>query len=261
MSPALAVFYWLRVCVSFGAYFALAPFGYALFFVLGQLPWRGRERFLRGSVRAGFIVLHHWLSLLGFLRFRPGDVDGSLPPGPCVLIANHPSLVDVTAIMAAFPGLTTPVKRPLYELWWLRPLLRGADFPEADPQRPDLLVTQCLARLRRGEKVLVFPESTRTPRGGAVTFHRTPFELACRARVPVVPLVLRYHPVVLGKGQRLYDIPAGAYLRLSVEPPFFPGDFGQGGRRMRKSVEQWYRAVLDAPESLATDSSHVAAAG
>ena len=45
--------------------------------------------------------------VLQLLRFSPRSTELTLPPGPCVIIANHPTLVDVTGLVIYFTVATT----------------------------------------------------------------------------------------------------------------------------------------------------------
>ena len=69
-------------------------------------------------------------------------------------------------------------------------------------------LNEALERLRRGHSVLLFPEGTRSPAGGLHAFRRGAFELARRAGVPVIPIVIRAEPPGLYRGLAWYEIPS-----------------------------------------------------
>ena len=64
------------------------------------------------------------------------------------------------------------------------------------PRRPGRqlphAVAQITAILRRGHRVLIFPEGTTTSGGPPSTFHRAGFQAAVDAAVPVVPVAIGY---------------------------------------------------------------------
>ncbi|MFJ5234182.1 lysophospholipid acyltransferase family protein [Kitasatospora sp. NPDC088391] len=111
-----------------------------------------------------------------------------------LVVANHISWLDILLVAAVRPGRMLaktevgrwPVLGPVTS-WG------GTIFIDRDRLRalPDT-VEEIAAALRRGERVVVFPEgSTWCGRGGG-RFRPALFEAAVRADVPVQPLTLRY---------------------------------------------------------------------
>ncbi|MFJ1755912.1 lysophospholipid acyltransferase family protein [Kitasatospora sp. NPDC088134] len=160
------------------------------------LRWLPGERLARGWARL-------LLAALG-VRVRPiaapgpgaGAKSGSGGgrDGGSLVVANHISWLDILLVAAVRPGrmlAKTEVRR------WpvLGPVTSwgGTIFIDRDRLRalPDT-VEEIAAALRRGERVVVFPEgSTWCGRGGG-RFRPALFEAAVRADVPVQPLTLRY---------------------------------------------------------------------
>jgi 1-acyl-sn-glycerol-3-phosphate acyltransferase len=230
-------------------YFTMAPIGYAAFMALALLPTRApqrRARTLQAIFRVAFSGLHHWMRWTRILRFDPRHVGGAaLPDGPCVLVANHPTLTDVTAIMASVGGVSTIVKSSIYRRWWLRPLLASAGQFESvasDPLALDDTLAAAGAQLEAGARVLIFPEGTRSPGGVLGRIGRTPFELACRANVPVVPIVIRCEPVYLGKGGGLLRMPYRVpRMTLTVLASVAPKDYDGDSRALKGAIEAAYK--------------------
>ena len=224
-------------------YFALAPFGYVAFTVWHLFPSKNpnaRARVLQGIMRRAFRLMHDTLRVSGFLSFNPRRVEGSLPEGPAVLVANHPTLVDVTSIMAAFPNVTTVVKPNLYRRFWFQGLLRDARLFEGATSADGLarMVDDAVERLQEGFRVLIFPEGTRSPEGKLRPFGRAAFEIACRLNVPVVPIVIRCQPVWLSKEypiSRMRD--ETVHFTLTALEPILPSEHGRTSRQLRDVVE------------------------
>jgi 1-acyl-sn-glycerol-3-phosphate acyltransferase len=240
----------LRLLIVVAAYAAAAPFGYGAFAVLRLLPTRDptrRAKRLQAVMRFAFTVLHRWLRAWNLLDFDPTRAVGQLPEGPAVLVANHPGMSDVTSTMATFRDLTTAVKPALYRRAWLRPLLEGARFFESadDPLETGDVIAAGVERIREGFHVLMFPEGTRSPDAGLHRFGRAAFEIACRADVPVVPIVISCNPVWLSKSRGLFSPPERApRLTLTALAPVFPRDFGFSSRKLRDVVEADVRSRL-----------------
>lgn len=222
--------------VQRGARVILTAFAFTGFFTGGLvlswmvLPWVAlfspdrvvRARRCQRVLRAAFVVFHGYMRWVRILHFAPRTVRVTLPDGPCVIIANHPTLVDVTALIAVLPGVTVVAKPAMYRSLLVGPLLRfcfhieGARDPVADGGR---VLRDCLERLARGLPVLMFPEGTRSPIGGLGRFKRGAFELAARAKVPLVRFGIRCEPPVLSRQHPWWTTPSRVpYLTVEQLP-------------------------------------------
>ena len=132
------------------------------------------------------------LTLTGGLR-----VDGTLPRGGCIVVANHASHADTAALLAALPARSRPLVICAADYWQSsgrlrrlvsRTLVETLAVRRGGGGSADL--EKATAALRAGRAVVVFPEGSRS-RGGALgPFRSGGFRLAARASVPVVPVGL-----------------------------------------------------------------------
>lgn len=241
------------LCV--GTYFAASPFGYAIFALWCALPTRDparRARRLRAVVSAAFRSMHAFLRWTRIVDFDPSLHAARVPTGPCVLVANHPTLMDISALLAADSNLVFPVKPSLFNNFWARPLLRQAGPFEGagqDPLRVARMIEAAVERLAAGQRVIIFPEGTRSPERGLHPFGRVAFEIAERAAVPLVPLVIRCEPRFLGKTSGFANPPVDLpRLWIEVLEPIDPGSperAGSSSRRLRDIVAHRIRRSLE----------------
>ncbi len=237
----------LAVVLTVGVYAVIAPFGWAGFAVLCAL-WRAdpnrRARRLQRVTVVAYRLMHDWLRVLRIADFDHRRGLAGMPEGPCVVVANHPTLMDITAITATLGGGCTIVKPAVYRRWLMHRLLVGAghvEGPGTDVVAIQRVVQAAVERLRSGFSVIVFPEGTRSPAGGLHGFARTPFEIACQARVPVVSLTVRCDPVYLSKDVPLFRPPrATPRLRLALLAVDPPASFEDGSRGLRDRVAARY---------------------
>jgi len=204
-----------------------------------------RMRRVHRCVRGGFKLFHFVMYLLR-LYHRTTPVRALRPAGsPVVLVANHPTLCDVTSIVSLFPGIVAVARPSFANNPLLRPLVRGCGFVPTGAH----MIRDCEERLRMGFDVLVFPEGTRSPRGGPLhPFHRGAFELAARAKVPIVLLKLTCVPPALSKGLPIWKI-ADRMAVLTIEP-FDTLDAtatGLESRELCRATEQRYRDMFGYP--------------
>ena len=246
-----------RSCVatfSLVLYALFGPLGYLVFGALALVPTRDRVRRahrLQAVMCRAFALLHHWLRWTRVLDYDPRKLQGTIPDGPCIVIANHPSLDDVVTVMSTVPRLCTAVNRRTFERWWLRPLLEHAGQFSGGMDNPlgaQTVLDSAAVRLGQGFRVLVFPEGGRSPIGKLRTFARGAFVTACRVGVPIVPILIRAEPHWLSRGERLFVAPRhGARKRLEVLEIVHPDQFGGDSRSMRAYVESMYTRILRIP--------------
>jgi 1-acyl-sn-glycerol-3-phosphate acyltransferase len=235
-----------------GTYFIQAPFAYAVFALWALIPNRNpdrRARMLQFAMQWGFGLMHRVLRWMRILDFDPRRVEGEIPESPCVLVANHPTLTDVSAMLASERNLVFPVKPAMFETFWARPLLGQAmHFPGAGPGALAVgsFIDDGVDRLKRGYRVIIFPEGTRSPAEGLHPFGRSAFEIACRAGVPIIPLVITCTPRWLWKQRSFFDPPDKLpRLRIRALPAVWPEAAGSSSRTLRDIVLSQIESELD----------------
>lgn len=238
----------MRVVLTVFTYTVLSPFGYLIFALIVHSGTRDRLRRARRLQRVtafAYRFMHDWLRLVGITRFNHRDGLPGLPDGPCVVVANHPTLMDITSITAVLGGGCTVVKQELYHRRMLHPLLLGAghvEGPGPDPTAAGRVIAEAVEWLHRGFPMIIFPEGTRSPAGRLLPFGRAAFEIACRARVPVVSVGIRCEPVWLSKEVPLFQPPHPIpELGLQILATDEPARVGFDSRVLRRHVEQRYR--------------------
>lgn len=175
--------------VLYGAY------AWSLFLVVGclgllaVLPLPGVTR-RRAVARA---CARFWLRIAGM----PLTVDGlrHLPPGPCILVANHASYLDGVVMTAALPPrFGFVIKREMNGVPLAGLLLRriGSEFVERfNRHRSAADARRVMRSATSGQSLVFFPEGTFSEEPGLLKFHTGAFVTAVRAGCPVVPAVIR----------------------------------------------------------------------
>ena len=239
----------INVWFTLLAYTVLAPFGCVCFALLCILWRRDSAALARRLQRVqvfAYRFMHDWLRLTTIARFNHRQALEGMPPGSCVVIANHPTLMDITAITAVLGGGCTIVKPAMFRRRLLHRLLVGAghiEGPGSDLISIGRAVDEAVGRLWSGFSVIVFPEGTRSPAGELLPFGRTPFEIACRAGVPLVSLTVECNPAYLSKEVPLLRPPHPTpVLRLNVLAVDDPGAVGNDSRRLCRKAEARYRS-------------------
>lgn len=155
---------------------------------------------LSGGMRA-FVALMRGLRVLDY-RFEGLERLGR--PGQLV-IANHPSLIDVVFLLAMTPGASCVVKAGLWRNPFTRWPVTAAGYVQNAPA--DAMVEGAAGTLAAGQSVIMFPEGTRTTPGDPLTFHRGAASIAVRAATTVTPVYIQCRPTTLTKAVPWYRIP------------------------------------------------------
>jgi 1-acyl-sn-glycerol-3-phosphate acyltransferase len=140
---------------------------------------------------------------------------------PHLVVANHPSLLDVVAILSLAPQLDCIVNAARAKHPFLRRLTTAAGYIPNDGGRE--VVAEATRRLRAGRSLLVFPEGTRSPRDELGPFQRGAAHIALASGYDLLPVVIACDPPTLGKGERWYEVPERRFeLSLQVGQPLSP---------------------------------------
>ena len=102
-----------------------------------------------------------------------------------LLLANHPTLIDVVILLSLFPQIDCVIKEAVTRNPVLRIPAACADY--ISNRAPDDLLESCVTRLRSGASLLLFPEGTRSVEGQPLQFKLGAAEIAIRARAQILP--------------------------------------------------------------------------
>ena len=83
-----------------------------------------------------------------------------------LIIANHPTLIDIVLLMALLPDTKCVVKSELFSNRLMGPVVRAAGYIRNDYE-PEVLIEKCRETLEAGYNLIIFPEGTRSIPGQA----------------------------------------------------------------------------------------------
>jgi 1-acyl-sn-glycerol-3-phosphate acyltransferase len=167
---------------------------------------RQRIRLGRQIVNRAFRAFILLMAVLGVLRYRVRGRERLNQPGTLIL-ANHPSLIDVVFLISFVPEADCVVRASLFRNPFTRYALLAAGYISSH-QDPEQVLSACRASLQAGGILIVFPEGTRSEPGEALCFKRGAANLAIRLGCDMVPVVIRVGDHNLGKRSRWWRVPA-----------------------------------------------------
>jgi 1-acyl-sn-glycerol-3-phosphate acyltransferase len=123
-----------------------------------------------------------------------------------IIVANHPTLLDVVFLMALTPRACCIVKHQLWDNRYLKNVVRGAGYIRND-LAPDDTIAACRETLAQGNNLIIFPEGTRGRVDEKLHFHRGVARIAMLTGAPLQLVVITCNPLTLAKGEPWYRVP------------------------------------------------------
>lgn len=167
-----------------------------------------------------------------------------------LIVCNHPSLIDVVFLISLVRNADCVVKSALLHNPFTRGPILAAGFV-SNSTGPET-VDACVASLRAGSNLIIFPEGTRSVPGQPLSFQRGAANIAVRGGRAITPVLIRCAPPMLTKGEKWYrvprkrphfvfdisdDITAADYLRGDVPPSL-------AARQMNRDLELHFSQEL-----------------
>ena len=163
-----------------------------------------RQRMARRLVHWLFIVFVRFMWLLGVLRFDLVHTQRLRRPGQ-IIVANHPTLLDVVFLISLVPDANCIVKASLANNPFTRAAVLMTGYVCNDWGME--LVEECVGSVRSGSSLIIFPEGTRTSAHTHARWHRGAANIALRAGVPLTPVSISCEPPSLRKGEPWWQVP------------------------------------------------------
>jgi 1-acyl-sn-glycerol-3-phosphate acyltransferase len=193
--------------LSFALFGAAALLLRVLLFPLLSLLVRqkaARVHAARAIIRFSFRIFVGMMRGLGVLRYEIRGLDKLDREGQ-LIVANHPTLIDTVFLIAFVRNANCIVKGGLWNNPFTGGPVRSAGYINND-QGPQLM-EDCIASLRSGGNLIIFPEGTRSPRSGPIELRRGAANIAVRGGRALTPVVIRCQPPTLGKGDKWWQVP------------------------------------------------------
>lgn len=165
-----------------------------------------RAELAQGTVHALWRFYVRVMAFIGVLTFECHGEDILRNERGCLVVANHPSLLDIVFIMSFMQRTQCVVKAGVWRNPFMSGVVTAANYiPNlGDPEK---LLDDCAAALRAGNNLVIFPEGSRTPPGQKRKYQRGFAYVALKAQAPVRLVTVTCTPPTLLKGEPWYKIP------------------------------------------------------
>lgn len=121
-----------------------------------------------------------------------------------IIVANHPSLIDVVILVSKIPRSICVVKGSLFKNFFVKSLIRRVYLSNSMP--PQDFMDQAIKDLNMGYNIIIFPEGTRTIKNRPLHLHRGFAYLQIYSGHDIQPIHIKNKPHILGKNSSWYDV-------------------------------------------------------
>ncbi|KAF3981375.1 MAG: 1-acyl-sn-glycerol-3-phosphate acyltransferase [Methylococcales symbiont of Hymedesmia sp. n. MRB-2018] len=174
-------------------------------------------------VQLSFYAFIGFMHRLGIMTYEINGLEKLNRPCQLV-IANHPTLIDIVFLISRIPQANCIVKDSLFHNSFTKgPIINTGYISNANPEQ---MLANCVIGLQSGETMVIFPEGTRTTDKNKFKFQRGAASIALQAKAHLTPVILTCTPRTLTKAEKWYQIPSQRFhLSMNVEDDIVLDDF------------------------------------
>ncbi|MFC6277237.1 lysophospholipid acyltransferase family protein [Psittacicella hinzii] len=198
-----------RFIVTIFGFILFGVFGTLMYLVLIPWGWNYPNTSLKSQLKARKFVSWTWRLLIKYgtlckiVKVNYRGLERLGKPGQLIL-ANHPSLLDVVLLFMKINNTNIVVKKSLLQNPSMRGAIRACGFiPGTESEE---FLEACHKALQE-QSLLIFPEGTRTGWDGVVNIHRGAISIGLRSAKVITPVIIKANPPHFKKGQPWYKVP------------------------------------------------------
>lgn len=177
-----------------------------------------RKNVARRFVSNAFRLYLALINGLGVLSYEIRGSENAVIGHNQIIIANHPMLIDVIFLVGLFPMADCVIKEAITKNPFMRSVVSSTDYiPSGNIGK---LLKTCVARLKSGASLLLFPEGTRTVPGKPLEFKLGTASFAVKAGAEILPVTIQCdQPRFLSKNEPWYRVPPEKpFITIQIYP-------------------------------------------
>ena len=224
---------WLDMCWrALATGFCFAVFGLGqlilgltLFPLVLLLVWKpsARRRLAKRGIHWSMKAFVGLMHLTRVLDYSVEGLEKLKKPGILVL-ANHPSLIDVVFLLSFIEEADCVVKSALFKNPFTGFAVKGAGYISNDKD-PEAVVEACRTSFAEGNALIVFPEGTRSVPGLPLQLQRGSAQIAVRCGRDMTPVIIEAREHNLGKASLWWKVPRRRmqfHFKVKADMPIGP---------------------------------------
>lgn len=190
---------------------------FPLMFVFIRNPDR-RRYIARQAIGYGFAAFVAFMKAFSLFTLRIEGREHIDDQRRQLIIANHPTLIDVVILISLFPQANCVIKEAVVRNPFMRSTVTAADY--ISNREPEHLLESCVDYLVSGKSLLLFPEGTRTSPDKSIVFKAGAATVAARSAADVQAVIIKCEPLLLSKQHPWHYVPREIpQIRIRVLPP------------------------------------------
>ena len=169
--------------------------------------------FVRDPVRRKYlsakVIKYSWMCfvrIMEFFRLIKVDIDRDALQDirGSIIVANHPSLIDVVILVSVLPDPICVIKGDIKNNFFMKHVVLNTYI--ANSEQADEFIEDCSNVLNEGYNLIIFPEGTRTRPDRESKLHRGAAYVAMNTEAPILPVHIELSEPILGKHQKFFDV-------------------------------------------------------
>jgi 1-acyl-sn-glycerol-3-phosphate acyltransferase len=205
---------------------------------------------IRGIIHRVFKLFLWFVQAIGLYEIKVNGAEKLATCRGCLVVANHPTLLDVVILMALNQNFQCVVKHQLWRNVFLRGVVSAAGFIRNDLSAEEF-IEQCAKSFAAGDNLLLFPEGTRTIPGEFPKLFRGFANIAILSQADIQIVVIQCEPVTLTREEPWYAVSESrARFQVNVGDLWGKSTFARtphrslNARRLVRSLESYYQDAL-----------------
>ena len=183
-----------------------------------------RELKVQKIIQISFFVFCEMMRISGVIGYKIVGAEKLKADRHCLIVANHPSLIDYVLITSQLKQSDCLVKEAIWKSPFMRGVVTSAGYiPNKDPET---LLKNCKERLKKDHVLLIFPEGTRTTKGITPTLQRGAAQIAVKTESDLRVVHISVNPLFLTKQTKWYQVPdAKPFFLIEVKDKIAINEF------------------------------------
>ena len=173
--------------------------------VLAFFKQQQRQRIAKNCIHYMMWIFVRLMSMVGVIRVKVIHAERLQRRG-LLILANHPSLIDVVILMSLVKNPDCIVKASLWKNPFTGGPVRVTGFL-SNASGPKLVESAC-ASIDSGNNLIIFPEGTRTTEGMELSFQRGASNIAVHGKLRITPVTIKVSQPMLTKSSKWYRPPS-----------------------------------------------------
>lgn len=200
-----------RICAT-GFCFALFGIGglFLSFIIFPLLTFSVKNKERRAlrvqrAIQVSFFIFCETMRITRAIDYKIIGAEKLKKDRNCLIVANHPSLIDYVLITSQLKQCDCLVKEAIWHNPFMRGVVTSAGYiPNKNPEQ---LLTKCSERLKKDNVLLIFPEGTRSQEGVTPTLQRGAAQIAVKTQSDLRVIHISVSPRFLTKQSKWYQVP------------------------------------------------------